>query len=120
MGVSVPNVISDRGETPYGASAASHTFALATPYFQIRTPFGRRGQAMNLAVGNAGETTKAVKMRHEGVKKPSTDGSARKAGSSFDVVLGAEGLAETAAPHHGGDRNTHWMELRWASWCTSC
>ena len=41
---------------------------------------------MNLAVGNAGETTKAVKMRHEGVKKPSTDGSARKAGSSFGFV----------------------------------
>jgi hypothetical protein len=97
MGVSVPNVISDRGERPYSASATIHTFALARPYFQIRTPFGRRNQAMDHAMGRAGQTTKAVKMRSRGVKKVSTAAIGAPSRSSFAVVLDVEGPAAAAS-----------------------
>jgi hypothetical protein len=42
------------------------------------------------------ESTKAVKVSTTGVKKASTNGLARAAGSSFVVVIELEGPAEAA------------------------
>ena len=63
--------------------------------------------------------TKAVKVNTRGVKKTSTTRSARGTGSSFGLVLDAEGRADAGSDEARRPQFQR-METRWVSWFTSC
>ena len=75
---------------------AAVRFTWRRPFLNPRPDDGQ-GATVTFARDNTAEQTKAVKRQPMGVKKASTTGPPPATGSSFVVVLDAEGPAEAAS-----------------------